>query len=54
VKPVFTKWTFDTDLIDLERKIFLKEIKRFEEFADVADNSLECFNKIYEIQRKLY
>ena len=41
-----------TYLIHLERKILSKELKRYREFADASLNSLECLNKIYNIEKK--
>ena len=39
-------------LLHLERKILSKELKRYREFADASLNSLECLNKIYDIEKK--
>jgi len=35
---------------DVERNILRKELKRYEEFASVADNKLEAMNSIFEIK----
>lgn len=40
------------DLFDLERKIMKKELKRFKEFSDLAENSLECYEKIEKVEQK--
>jgi superfamily II DNA or RNA helicase len=37
---------------ELEKSILLKEIKRYEEFAAIADNRLEALNKIFPIKRR--
>jgi len=37
---------------ETEKNILLKEIKRYEEFANIADNRLEALNKIFPIKRK--
>lgn len=42
----------DDDLLDLERKILQKELRRYREFASIAINSLECLNKIYMVEKK--
>jgi superfamily II DNA or RNA helicase len=49
IKPS-DKLKLSDDLALIEKKIFAKEISRFEEFSDVADNSLECLNKVYELE----
>jgi superfamily II DNA or RNA helicase len=38
--------------IDLERKIFEKEFKRYKEFAYTAINTMECLNKIEKIEER--
>lgn len=43
-----------TNLIELEKKILKKELIRYKEFADAANNKLECFNKIHEIEEKYH
>jgi len=40
------------DLLDIERKILQKELRRYREFAGIAINSLECLNKIYTVEKK--
>lgn len=42
------------NLLNLERRIFYKELIRYKEFSGIAINNLECLNKIYEIEKKLY
>ncbi|MFH1971021.1 MAG: DEAD/DEAH box helicase family protein [Patescibacteria group bacterium] len=42
----------DKDLIELERKILKKEIIRYKEFCDSANNKLECLNKIYKVCKR--
>ena len=37
---------------NLERRIVKKELKRYKEFADAANNTLECLNKVYDIEEK--
>ena len=37
---------------ETEKNILLKEIKRYEEFANIADNRLEALNKIFPIKRR--
>lgn len=47
--------TFDympKDLMDLEKRIIRKELKRYKEFANIAMNDLECLNKIFEIENR--
>lgn len=39
----------DFDLIRIEQKIIEKEFKRFEEFAELAINSVEAYNKILQV-----
>ena len=40
----------DSDLRELERAIFQKEIGRYKEFAETANNSLECLNKLHDVE----
>lgn len=40
------------DFLELERKILVKELKRYKEFAYVASNCLECLDKIDDIEEK--
>lgn len=42
------------NILNLERRIFYKELIRYKEFSRIAINNLECLNKIYEIEKKLY
>lgn len=37
---------------DMEKKIFAKELKRYEEFAALADNRLEAMNSVFRIKEK--
>jgi superfamily II DNA or RNA helicase len=37
---------------DMEKKILVKELKRYEEFAALADNRLEAMNSIFKIKEK--
>ena len=37
---------------EIEKGILLKEIRRYEEFANIADNRLDSLNKIFPIKRK--
>ncbi|MBZ4662714.1 MAG: phosphorothioation system restriction enzyme [Caloramator sp.] len=39
----------DIELIRIEQKIIEKEFKRFEEFAELAINNLEAYNKILQV-----
>lgn len=40
------------ELIEIERNIIRKELKRYEEFAKISDNYLDALNKIFIIKRK--
>lgn len=40
------------DILEIEKKIFNKELKRYEEFGQIASNSLEVLNLIFPIKRK--
>jgi len=40
-------------LVDLERKILMKEFQRYQEFSDIALNVLECISKIHEVEGRL-
>jgi len=40
------------ELVELERKIVAKELKRYEEFAGIALNVIECIRKIEFIEDK--
>ncbi len=37
---------------EIERKIIKKEIKRYKDIAESALNSLDCFQKIYDVEEK--
>jgi superfamily II DNA or RNA helicase len=41
------------ELFDLEKRILEKEMIRYNEFADAADNRLECIEKIVALYTKL-
>ena len=51
VLPCLEKGIAD-ELIELEKKILLKELIRYEEFANISLNSVECIKKIYEIKER--
>lgn len=53
VVPSLTS-SINHQLLELERKILEKELKRYCEFADSALNTLECLNKIYNIEEKYH
>lgn len=38
------------NITDTEKKILQKELKRYEEFANLADNKLEAVNSIFKIK----
>jgi len=40
------------DILELEKKIFKKELIRYKEFAEIAKNSLECLNKVYKVEQE--
>jgi superfamily II DNA or RNA helicase len=40
------------DFKDMERKIVKKQLKRYKEFADTAINTVECYDKIENIEDK--
>lgn len=40
-------------LVDLERKILMKEFRRYHEFSDIAMNVLECIRKFHEVEGRL-
>lgn len=41
------------ELIEIERKILAKELSRYEEFAGISDNVVECIRKILDVQEEL-
>jgi len=41
-------------LKDIELKIFQKEMRRFKEFADSADNQVDCLKTIIDFEKKYY
>lgn len=54
VKPTKKHRFSDEHLAEIEKIIFQKELKRYEEFAEIANNSLECLNIIYNVQKEFY
>jgi len=46
--------SLSSDFLELERKILEKELKRYKEFADAADNTLDCLHKIHDIEEKYH
>lgn len=40
----------DKNVYKMEKKIFEKELIRYKEFSEAADNKLECLNNIYKVQ----
>lgn len=51
VEPLLSGIT-EPDLVNLEKKIFEKELKRYKEFAFDAINAMECLRKIEQIEEK--
>jgi superfamily II DNA or RNA helicase len=51
VVPTLTG-SISKDFYDLERKILMKELVRYKDFADDAINTLECIKKIEQIEKK--
>jgi len=47
------KSSLSPSLLELERKILRKEFQRYQEFAYIATNVLECIRKIQEVEDKL-
>ena len=43
----------DNTLLDMELKIFNKELTRYKDFAKLASNRLECLNRIYQLEQQL-
>jgi superfamily II DNA or RNA helicase len=46
------KGNIDPKTLELERKILIKEVRRFKEFAKSSLNSLEALNEIYPMLNK--
>lgn len=44
--------SFEPDFFELERKILIKELKRYEEFAYDAKNTPECLKKVKKIRKE--
>lgn len=42
------------ELYSMELKIIGKEMKRYKEFADAADNTIDCLQKIVEFEREIF
>jgi len=42
------------ELYDVELQILDKEMKRYKEFADVANNKVECLKKIMEFEKEIF
>ncbi|MBU1666991.1 DEAD/DEAH box helicase family protein [bacterium] len=42
------------ELQDIEIKIFDKEMKRYKEFADSADNKVECLKKVINFEKEIF
>lgn len=42
------------ELHDIEMKIFDKEMKRYKEFADSADNRVECLKKVIDFEKEIF
>ena len=40
-------------LVELERKILMKEFQRYQEFSHIAMNVLECIRRIHEVEGRL-
>lgn len=53
VVPIISD-SIDPNFLELERKILKKELIRYKEFANAAKNTLECLNKIYDIEEKYH
>jgi superfamily II DNA or RNA helicase len=49
VVPRFSS-SVDLELVELEKKVVAKELKRYKEFASIADNRIECLKKIEWIE----
>lgn len=44
--------SFNPDFFELERKIFAKELKRYEDFAYDAKNTFKCLEKVKDMSKK--
>ncbi len=42
----------DSETFDFERKILIKELRRYHDFAEKSDNYLECLNKLQPIAER--
>ncbi len=42
------------ELIDIEKRVFYKELERYKEFAESSLNSLECINKVKKIMDRFW
>jgi superfamily II DNA or RNA helicase len=42
------------ELYDLEMRILKKEMLRYNEFADAADNRVECLKNLFELNKKVF
>jgi superfamily II DNA or RNA helicase len=51
VVPTLSK-SINPYLMNIERRILGKEFKRYKEFAYIATNTLDCLNKIEDIERR--
>jgi superfamily II DNA or RNA helicase len=54
VKPSILDRITNPELKAIEKRIFFKEINRYEEFANIAINSLECLNKIHKNKEDIF
>ena len=48
----FPKLLKDPQLAKLERKIFLRELRRYREFSSIAKNAVDCLRRIEELEEK--
>ena len=44
--------TINKDLLEIEKKILKNEFVRYKEFSGIAINSVHCFQRIEEIEKK--
>jgi superfamily II DNA or RNA helicase len=44
---------FPEELLELERKMVSRELRRYEEFANASLNVIECIKRIHETQKEL-
>ena len=42
------------ELHDMELRILNKEMKRYKEFADAANNNVECLKKVMDFEKDLF